>query len=82
MPVLLTLIVGAAAGFIVVHLMGLRVGALTAIGIGVLGAVLGGVALRALFALFAGASSLLSLFLGAILGAFVLIWIYTTFFQK
>lgn len=82
MPVLLTLIVGAAAGFIAVHLMNLKVGALTAVGVGVLGAVLGSIILRILLGILTTASSLLSLFVGAILGALALLWIYTKFFQK
>lgn len=80
MPVILTLIIGAAAGSIAVHLMGLRVGILTAIGIGVLGAIVGGISLRLLIGLFAGASSILSLFVGALIGACALVWIYKTYF--
>jgi len=82
MPFILTLIVGAAAGFLAVRLMGLQVNALIAIAIGVLGAIFGGIILRALFVLFIGASSVLSMFVGGLLGAIALIWIYQRFFGR
>mgnify|MGYP001042020940 CR=1 FL=1 len=80
MPFILTLIVGAAAGFLAVRFMGLQVNALVAIAIGVLGAIFGGIFLRGLFVLFVGASSVLSMFIGGLVGAIVLIWIYRRFF--
>ena len=80
MPFILTLIVGAAAGFLAVRFMGLQVNSLIAVAIGVLGAIFGGIALRGLFVLFVGASSVLSMFIGGLLGAIALIWIYRRFF--
>jgi uncharacterized membrane protein YeaQ/YmgE (transglycosylase-associated protein family) len=80
MPFILTLIVGAAAGFLAVRFMGLQTNALVAIGIGVLGAIFGGIILRGLFMLFVGVSSVLSMFIGGLLGAMALIWIYRRFF--
>ena len=80
MPFILTLIVGAAAGFLAVRFMGLQVNALIAVAIGVLGAIFGGIVLRGLFVLFVGTSSVLSLFIGGLLGAIALIWIYRRFF--
>ncbi|MBL4751882.1 MAG: GlsB/YeaQ/YmgE family stress response membrane protein [Amylibacter sp.] len=80
MPFILTLIVGAAAGFLAVRFMGLQTNAFVAIGIGVLGAIFGGIILRGLFMLFVGASSVLSLFIGGLLGAMALIWVYRRFF--
>ena len=80
MPFILTLIVGAAAGFLAVRFMGLQVNALVAVAIGVLGAIFGGIILRGLFVLFVGASSVLSMFIGGLLGAIVLIWIYRRYF--
>lgn len=80
MPFILTLIVGAAAGFLAVRFMGLQVSALAAIAIGVLGAIFGSIILRGLFILFVGASSVLSMFIGGLLGAMALIWIYRRFF--
>lgn len=80
MPFLLTLIVGAAAGFLAVRFMGLQVNALIVIAIGVLGAIFGSIFLRGLVAIFIGASSVLSMFVGGLLGAIALIWIYRRFF--
>lgn len=80
MPFILTLIVGAAAGFLAVRFMGLQANALVAVAIGVLGAIFGGIVLRGLFVLFVGASSVLSMFVGGLLGAIALIWIYRRFF--
>jgi uncharacterized membrane protein YeaQ/YmgE (transglycosylase-associated protein family) len=80
MPFILTLIVGAAAGFLAVRFMGLQTNALVAIGIGVLGAIFGGIILRGLFMLFVGVSSVLSMFIGGLLGAMALIWIYRRYF--
>jgi uncharacterized membrane protein YeaQ/YmgE (transglycosylase-associated protein family) len=80
MPFILTLIVGAAAGFLAVRFMGLQTNALVAVGIGVLGAIFGGILLRGMFILFVGASSVLSMFIGGLLGAIALIWAYRRFF--
>ncbi|MBE9477105.1 MAG: GlsB/YeaQ/YmgE family stress response membrane protein [Proteobacteria bacterium] len=82
MPFILTLIVGAAAGFLATRFMKLETNALVAIGVGVLGAIFGGIILRALFTLFVGASSVLSMFIGGLLGAIALIWIYQRFFGQ
>jgi uncharacterized membrane protein YeaQ/YmgE (transglycosylase-associated protein family) len=65
-----------------VRFMGLQVNALVAVAIGVLGAIFGGIILRALFVLFIGASSVLSMFIGGLLGAIALIWIYQRFFGR
>jgi uncharacterized membrane protein YeaQ/YmgE (transglycosylase-associated protein family) len=80
MPFILTLIVGAAAGFLAVRFMGLNANALTSIAIGVLGAIFGGIILRGMFILFVGASTVLSMFIGGLLGAMALIWVYRRFF--
>lgn len=80
MPILLMLIVGAAVGFLATHFMGLKTNAFVSIAIGILGAILGGFVLRALFTLFAGPSSLLGLFVGGFIGAVVIIWIYRRYF--
>lgn len=80
MPFLLTLIVGAAAGFLAVRFMGLNANVLTSVAIGVLGAIFGGIILRGLMVLFVGASTVLSLFVGGLAGAVALIWIYRRYF--
>ena len=80
MPLLLVLIVGAAAGAVAVHFMKLNVSFWVAGAIGVLGALFGGIILRAIAVLMLGASSVGSLFVGGVIGAVVLIWIYRTYF--
>ena len=81
MPVLLVLIVGAAAGAIAVHFMNLRVSIWVAGAIGVLGAIFGGIILRGLAVLMLGAGSVAGLFAGGLIGAVVLIWLYRTYFS-
>ncbi len=81
MPFLITMIVGAAAGFLAVRFMNVQASALVAVAIGVLGAVVGGIVLRSLAAMFVGTSSVLSIFIGGLLGAVALIWIYRRYFK-
>ncbi len=81
MPFLLTMIVGAAAGLLAVRFMNVQASALVAVAIGVLGAVVGGIMLRTLAAMFVGTSSVLSIFIGGLLGAVALIWIYRRYFK-
>ncbi len=71
-------IIGAAAGFLATRLMKIETNVVTTVGIGILGAIIGGVVLRfllAVFGIFAG-------FIGAILGAMLLIWLWQTYFQR
>lgn len=75
MQFILLLIIGAAAGFIATRAMRLETGVLPTIAIGVLGAVIGGVVLRALIGLMGMAAG----FVGAVLGAVLLIWAWQTF---
>lgn len=70
MPVLMLIIVGAAAGFLATRAMKLDTGILLTVAIGIVGALIGGLILRAVSVL-AGA---LGGFVGAILGALILIW--------
>ncbi|KAB7614797.1 GlsB/YeaQ/YmgE family stress response membrane protein [Amylibacter sp. SFDW26] len=81
MPFLLTMIVGAAAGLLAVRFMNVQASALVAVAIGVLGAIVGGIVLRVLAAAFIGTSSVLSIFIGGLLGAVALIWIYRRYFK-
>ena len=81
MPFLITMIVGAAAGLLAVRFMNVQASALVSVAIGVLGAVVGGIVLRGLAAAFVGASSVLSIFIGGLLGAVALIWIYRRYFK-
>ena len=81
MPILLTAIVGALAGVIAAQFMRLNANVFVAMAIGIIGAVIGGVVLRFLLLFVLGASSLLGLFIGALLGALALIWAYRALFR-
>jgi len=72
MAIVILLNIGAAAGFIATRIMDLNTSVPVTIAIGVLGALIGGFVLRALLTVLGIASG----FIGAILGALLLIWIY------
>lgn len=72
MPILMLIIIGAAAGFIATRVMDLEVGVPTTVLIGVLGALIGGLVLRFLLLLTGIAAGIV----GAILGALLLIWFW------
>jgi uncharacterized membrane protein YeaQ/YmgE (transglycosylase-associated protein family) len=78
MTIIALIIFGIAAGFIATRAMRLNVDVPTTIAIGVGGALIGAGLLQVL-AMIAG---WLAGFVGAILGAIVLIWIYKTYFAK
>ena len=78
MPVLFLIIVGAAAGLIATRLMKLESNLIVTIAIGVFGALIGGTILRMLLAISGWAAG----FLGAILGAMLLIWLWRTYGPK
>ena len=78
MGVLLLIVLGAAAGFIATRMMKLDLGVPQTIAIGVLGAMAGTLIARFLTSAF----TMLSGFVGAILGALLLIWVYQKFFAK
>ncbi|MCB1349339.1 MAG: GlsB/YeaQ/YmgE family stress response membrane protein [Maritimibacter sp.] len=75
MHFVLLIIIGAAAGFIATRAMKLDTGVLVTIAIGVLGAIVGSVVLRLLIGLVGAASG----FVGAVLGAVLLIWLWQTY---
>lgn len=78
MQIVLLLIIGAAAGFLATRLMNIEASLPATIGVGVLGALIGGLVLRfllSLFGLFAG-------FVGAVLGALLLIWVWQNYFSN
>lgn len=75
MPVLFLVIVGAAAGLIATRLMRVDASLMATIGIGIAGALIGGLVLRFLLVVSGMAAGLV----GAILGAMLLIWIYQQF---
>ena len=72
MPILMLIIIGAAAGFLATRVMKVDTGVLMTVAIGIAGALIGGLLLRALSVL-AGS---LGGFVGALLGALLLIWIW------
>jgi len=78
MPIVAIIIIGAAAGFLATRLMRLETDIVTTVGIGILGAVIGGVLLR--FA--ATVMGLLGGFVGAVLGAMLLIWLWKTYWRR
>ena len=78
MIVFYLLIIGAAAGFIATRVMDIETNVPVTIAIGVLGAIIGGVVVRALLAVLGLAAG----FIGAVLGALLLIWLYQTYIAK
>lgn len=78
MSILVLVIFGIAAGFIATKVMRLNVDIPTTIAIGVGGALIGGLVLHGLSML----AGVLSGFVGAVLGAVLLIWVYKTYFAK
>ncbi|MCO8143925.1 GlsB/YeaQ/YmgE family stress response membrane protein [Rhodovulum tesquicola] len=77
MAIVFLIIIGAAAGFIATRLMRLEVDIPTTIAIGIFGALLGGFVLRMVMALTGFAAG----FVGAVLGAMLLIWLYRLYVQ-
>ncbi|MFY0623147.1 MAG: GlsB/YeaQ/YmgE family stress response membrane protein [Pelagimonas sp.] len=78
MPFVFLILVGAAAGFLATRFMKLQTGVIETIGIGIAGALIGGLVIR--FLLFV--SGLLAGLVGAVLGAMLLIWVYKSFTGK
>lgn len=78
MPIIALVIIGAAAGFLATRVMKLNVDVLTTVAIGIFGALLGGFVLRALIAMTSWAAG----FVGAFLGAVLLIWVWKTYFAR
>lgn len=78
MPIIALIIIGAAAGFIATRLMKLETDVLTTIAIGIFGALIGGFVLRILITV----SGWMAGFVGALLGAIVLIWLWKTYIAK
>ena len=77
MSVILLIIIGAAAGFLATRIMDIDASVPVTIAIGVLGALIGGALLRFLLMLTGMAFG----FIGAIVGALVVIWIWQTYFR-
>lgn len=77
-PILLLALIGVAAGFIATKVMKVDLSTVETVAIGVLGAVVGGLVLRALIAV----SGALFGFVGAVIGACILIWLYQKYVRK
>lgn len=78
MPVIALIIIGAAAGFLATRLMRIEANIPTTMLIGIIGALVGGFLLRALITV----AGWLSGFVGAVLGALLIIWIWQTYFRR
>jgi len=78
MSIVLLIIIGTAAGFLATRLMKLETDVPTTIVIGVTGALIGGLLLRTLVML----TGWMAGFVGAVLGAIALIWLYKTYISK
>ena len=78
MEVVLLLVVGAAAGFLATRVMRVQTDIPTTVAIGVGGAVIGSLVIRTLIAL----SGWMAGFVGAVLGALVLIWLWKTYVRR
>ena len=78
----LILIIGAAAGYFATQLYNIEANIPVTVGIGVLGAILGYFLLRVIGWLLIGAGGILSMFVGGVLGAILLVYIYKTYYLE
>lgn len=78
MPILALIIIGAAAGFLATRLMRLQTDVPTTIVIGVAGALIGGFVLRFLIMITGMAAG----FVGAVIGAVLLIWAWRRYISR
>lgn len=78
MGIIFLIILGAAAGFLATRLMRIEADIITTVVIGIAGALIGGLILRALLAVM----GMMAGFVGAVLGALALIWIWQTYFRR
>ena len=75
MGILWLIIVGAAAGFLATRAMNLNTNVVATVAIGICGALIGGLVLRFLI----GLAGMAAGFVGAVLGAVLLIWLWQTY---
>lgn len=75
MPIIFLIIIGAAAGFLATRLMKIETGVIETIGIGIAGALIGGLILRFLLYITGALAGLV----GAVLGAMLLLYIWKSF---
>ncbi|WP_444453302.1 GlsB/YeaQ/YmgE family stress response membrane protein [Rhodobacter capsulatus] len=72
MPIITFLIIGTAAGYLATRLMKINTDIPTTIALGIFGALIGGFILRFLISIM----GLMAGFVGAVLGAMALIWVW------
>ena len=75
MSLVALIIIGIAAGYLATQIMDVKANVVVTIAIGILGALVGSIALRALVALL----GLMAGFVGAVLGAMLLIWLWENY---
>ena len=78
MPIVALIVIGAAAGFLATRLMRIEADIPTTMLIGIVGALIGGLLLRALLTVMGWLSG----FVGAVLGALLIIWLWQTYFRR
>ena len=78
MSLIALIIIGAAAGFLATRIMKLNTDVLTTVAIGIFGALIGGSVLRFLVMV----TGWMAGFVGAVLGALFLIWLWKTYYPK
>lgn len=78
MGVVYLIIIGAAAGFLATRLMRIESGVVQTVMIGIAGALIGGVVIRALLMV----TGLLAGLIGAVLGSLLLIWLYQIYLGR
>jgi uncharacterized membrane protein YeaQ/YmgE (transglycosylase-associated protein family) len=78
MPILLLIIIGAAAGFLATRFMQVRTDVPTTIAIGIGGALIGWGLLRFLISI----TGWVAAFVGAVIGAMLLIWLWQKYVAK
>lgn len=78
MHVVVLIIIGAAAGFLATRLMRVEADIPTTMLIGIVGALIGGLILRALLTMMGWLSG----FIGAVLGALLVVWLWQTYLRR
>lgn len=78
MSVVWLIVVGAAAGFLATRFMGVEIGVLQTVALGIAGALIGGLILRALLAVTGALAGLV----GAVLGAMLILWVWKTWLNR
>ena len=78
MPILILIVIGAAAGFLATRFMRVQTDVLTTIAIGIGGALVGWGILRFLVSV----SGWVAAFVGAVIGAIALIWLWQKYVSR